>query len=290
MVNDIWKREFCPRFLRVDHHKPHQFVVCQWQHSQQVHLGYFIYRWCMATLFLTIMICSICDVNRNEKDFGVPYIKWPIYLTNWGYTVYTFQALLGAFLVTQQYVLEKKHGNYVPVRKRLNFGYKVYWVTHTISVVSSLGITICYWAAVYNPEMHKLDALNILVHACNSIFMVIDFLLVAHPFRLLHCYWPFLFTGLYILFNFIYFELGGTDRHDRAYIYPLLDWRNPRKSLLVTVFGLIFVLVVHSIVWILFLLKRWLSGSLSSKSEITLNGEVYRQPNSECVQMDVVEC
>jgi hypothetical protein len=107
--------------------------------------------------------------------------------------------------------------------------------------------------------IHRLDALNLMVHAFNSVFMVIDLFLVAHPFRLLHCYWPFLITVCYVVFSYIYYESGGTDRYDRHFVYPLLDWRVPKKTAASSVFGLVFVLMVHCVAWFLFLIRKWIA-------------------------------
>lgn len=106
--------------------------------------------------------------------------------------------------------------------------------------------------------IHKLDALNLMFHAFNSVFMVIDLFLVAHPFRLLHCYWPLLITMCYVVFSFIYYESGGTDRFDRPFVYPLLDWRVPKRTAVSSVFGLVFVLIVHCVAWFLFLIRKWI--------------------------------
>jgi len=108
-------------------------------------------------------------------------------------------------------------------------------------------------------DIHRLDALNLMVHAFNSVFMVIDLFLVAHPFRLLHCYWPFLITVCYVVFSYIYYESGGTDRHDRPFVYPLLDWRLPKRTAVSSVFGLVFVLTVHCVTWFLFLIRKWIA-------------------------------
>ncbi|XP_067002083.2 protein rolling stone [Anabrus simplex] len=287
MVNKLWRREFRPQFLQVEHHRPEQFVLCQWQKTSEVKLVYLTYRWVMAAFFVSVMICSICDAGRNN-DFGVRYVKWGIYLTNWGYTVCTIQAVLAAALITRQLIKEKKEGELQPRESRsMPLTYKVYWVLHTAAVVLALGVTICYWAAVYNPEFHTLDALNLLLHAFNTVFMLIDFALVSHPFRLLHCYWPFLFTVAYLTFSFIYYQLGGTDRHDRPYVYPILDWRKPRQTLIVSVLGLAFVLVVHLSVWFLFLLRRWLSLRLNKKHEEPLQNGTVPQT---AIPMDTVTC
>jgi len=83
----------------------------QWQSRLRVHLVYLTYRWFLAILFVATLILSICDPGRSNKNSGLPYIsKWPIYLTNWGYTVCTTQAVLGAWLLTHRLFEERKSG------------------------------------------------------------------------------------------------------------------------------------------------------------------------------------
>lgn len=57
-----------------------------------------------------------------------------------------------------------------------------------------------------------LDAMNIIVHAINSVIMLIDVWIVSHPIRILHFYWPMLLGICYVIFNFIYYVAGGTSR------------------------------------------------------------------------------
>lgn len=62
------------------------------------------------------------------------------------------------------------------------------------------------------PEIHKIDALNIMVHVFNSVIMLIDLAIVGHPIKLSHVYFT---TGIglaYGIFTGIYFLAGGTDR------------------------------------------------------------------------------
>jgi hypothetical protein len=83
----------------------------QWQSRLSVHPVYLTYRWFLAILFLATMIFSICDPGRGNKNSGSWYIsRWPIYLTHWGYTVCTTQALLGAWLLTCKLVAERNEG------------------------------------------------------------------------------------------------------------------------------------------------------------------------------------
>lgn len=58
-----------------------------------------------------------------------------------------------------------------------------------------------------------MDAVNLMVHVLNSIFMMIDLAIVGHPIRLNHAYFT---TGVgvcYAIFSVIYFLAGGTNRY-----------------------------------------------------------------------------
>lgn len=52
--------------------------------------------------------------------------------------------------------------------------------------------------------------MNLIVHAFNSIAMLLDLWIVAHPVRLLHCGWTILFGLCYVIFSAIYYLAGGT--------------------------------------------------------------------------------
>jgi hypothetical protein len=120
-----------------------------------------------------------------------------------------------------------------------------------------------------------------MIHAFNSVFMVTDLFLAAHPFRLLHCYWPLLVTVCYIVFSYIYYEFGGTDRQDRPVVYSLLDWRLPIRAAISSVFGLLVTLSIHCITWFLFLMRKWIA--LSIKKKITL--PTYEEKNHTLSEM-----
>lgn len=66
---------------------------------------------------------------------------------------------------------------------------------------------------IFLSGFHKLDAVNVLVHAVNSMLMLIDLCIVSHPTRLLHFYWPLTFALSYVMFSAVYFIAGGTDRY-----------------------------------------------------------------------------
>jgi hypothetical protein len=140
--------------------------------------------------------------------------------------------------------------------------------------------------------IHRLDALNLMVHAFNSVFMVTDLFLIAHPFRLLHCYWPLFITLCYVWFSYIYYESGGTDRHDRPFVYPLLDWRLPKRALKSSLFGLVFVLTVHCVAWLLSLIRKWIALLVKKRTALPIYEEKYHTPSKlqPALQMDDINC
>lgn len=140
--------------------------------------------------------------------------------------------------------------------------------------------------------IHKLDILNLMIHAFNSVLMVTDLFLAAHPFRLLHCYWPLLLTVCYIVFSYIYYEFGGTDRQDRPVVYSLLDWRLPIRAAISSVFGLLITLSAHCVTWLLFLTRKWIALSIKKKTDLHTYEEKNHTPSEiqPALQMNDIIC
>lgn len=132
--------------------------------------------------------------------------------------------------------------------------FKIYWSIHNTSMILSLLITLMYWTVIHTPEK-PLDTTNFFTHACNSIFMFIDFVIVAHPIRLMHVVWPLLAGTLYGLFTLIYYLAGGEDPDGYPFIYPMMDWSKPGLVIPV-VFGImIFIVLLHTSVFWMYRLR-----------------------------------
>lgn len=101
---------------------------------------------------------------------------------------------------------------YVPEKDLRPAVYSTYWVLFTISVDGAIAISSIYWGLVYDSRVHTFDTLNVFMHIVNAALMLFDLLIVAQPMRILHCYWPFGFALVYILFNVVYYAAGGTDK------------------------------------------------------------------------------
>jgi hypothetical protein len=260
MMKTIWRKEFSVRSFGFSHDRPEQFVRCQWQKKAGINFTYLVYRLAFAILFLSVWVWSLFSAEEQNTPTENYLSKWPIYLTNWGYTLCTFQALLALGLVTQQLIKERKTGLTVD-HVQMPFMYKVYWLLHTLAVVIAIGITGSYFLVVYDPAIHKLTALNLLIHAFNAFLMVLDVIVVAHPFRLLHLCWTLLFTFTYFCFSVIYHFAGGTGKNNAPSIYPALDWNKVESTLPIVSLGMLAVILAHFFVWLTVIVRKRLAGS-----------------------------
>jgi hypothetical protein len=109
--------------------------------------------------------------------------------------------------------------------------------------------------------IHTLSALNLLMHAFNSICMVLDVIMVAHPFRLIHFCWSLLFIFTYFCFSVIYHLAGGTGKNNTPYIYPALDWSKVESTIPIAILGVLAVIVSHLCVWLIVLARKRIAGS-----------------------------
>lgn len=115
-------------------------------------------------------IVDLAHINQSPADRA----RWLIYLTNWGFTVCTIQAMLSTSMLSYSFLTanngdagRKNHSSqhvlffiylYIhvlsePTAEADNGAlklYKVYWVTHIIATDIAFGITIIYWLFIYD--------------------------------------------------------------------------------------------------------------------------------------------
>ncbi|XP_055683041.1 protein rolling stone [Lutzomyia longipalpis] len=257
MVTKIWNSCFpdTDPAQEPDQVHRHNFYLCQWQTSKQVKIIYLLYRWLAAILFLAVLSCSLLDIGRSDTEhYEHHYAKWWIYLTHWALLACTLQAWLAAWIVTQGMMVDRDDFEIQRLAKT-RITHRMYWVLYTIATVYSFIVTICYWTIVHDPEINKLDAVNLMVHVLNSVLMLIDLAIVGQPIRLSHAYWTTGIGVIYAIFTGIYFLAGGTNRRNLESIYPLLDWRRPGKAIVISACGILFVFIVHLAVFCLYRLR-----------------------------------
>lgn len=75
--------------------------------------------------------------------------------------------------------------------------------------IQYMHLIICLFLLI--SALQPVDVINVTTHVLNSVVSLFDFLLVAHPYRLLHFYWTLIYGLAYVLFTVIYYLAGGTD-------------------------------------------------------------------------------
>jgi hypothetical protein len=91
--------------------------------------------------------------------------------------------------------------------------------------------------------------------------MVLDVIIVAHPFRLIHVCWSLLFIFVYFCFSAIYHLAGGTGKNNTPYIYPALNWSKVESTIPIVILGMLAVIASHLCVWLIVLIRKRIAGS-----------------------------
>lgn len=245
MVSKFWCQEIGRRWRQRLQQSPHARLLTEPKCQQYVAIWYLFYRWIIFLIWAAFLVCSVCEFGSYHPFYM--YDKWPIYLTNWDVTLGFTQALIGGILVSKRWRLQRSVPEFDPCRLKLESPERLYWFLYVITTNIAIGVTVSYWLTVYNPKMHQLDPLNIMMHVCNSVLMVIDLFVTSIPFRLRNFWWCLSVVVLYLIFSLIYYVAGGLDRNGYHYIYKILDWKRPARTLLVCAGGLTFVTVLHCV-------------------------------------------
>lgn len=89
--------------------------------------------------------------------------------------------------------------------------------------------------SLFSPEIHDINALNLLVHGGNSLVMLCELIVTAHPIRMAHALYGAGAGLAYGVFSALYWVAGGTDRVGLPAIYPALDWNKPGMTVLTVI-------------------------------------------------------
>ncbi|XP_063982418.1 protein rolling stone-like isoform X2 [Diachasmimorpha longicaudata] len=242
MVNNIWCRKLSHIWHQKTPEPPHGRSFSEPRCQSHLSRWYLCYRWLITLVWVTIILCSIFELG-SSKPLGKSHL-WPIYLTNWDLALGFTQSLFALYLVIRRWQLQKgldfDVGN-------IKYGKteKIYWFFYTVTSSLAVGVTCTYWATVYDPKIHQVDLLNIMLHVCNSCLMIIDLLVTKIPLRFRHCWWCPTVAISYLMFTIVYHSAGGLDKQGNPCIYKVLNWSKPEKTILVCLGGLSFLVVVH---------------------------------------------
>ncbi|XP_041974859.1 protein rolling stone-like isoform X2 [Aricia agestis] len=239
MLGRIWHAG--RRSLELEHSPHHQFACCQWQTGTAPARAYLVYRWLLFLTLLSIGISSFA-CQRLPRLYEGPaielnYFKWFIYFTNWGFILIILQAAL-ALAVVQRYrnvntfsiSCDEEEMIGLPRRRRTPLLCRVYWLCQIVATDLAFVITLIYWTLVHDPKIHDVNTLNVLVHGGNSLVMLVELCVTAHPVRAAHALYGASFGLAYGVFSALYWAAGGTDRIGSPAIYPALDWNKPGSA------------------------------------------------------------
>lgn len=119
------------------------FIIFQWQHDKSTpNIKYCLYRVSIFIIFFVSWIFTYV----NESSDGKP--RWPIYLTNWGYTLCTLQSLLCSVMLVTCLIAEKSVSKSAWKDKVLRL-YSTYWVVNVIATPVAFTISIIYWTLIF---------------------------------------------------------------------------------------------------------------------------------------------
>ena len=208
-----------------------------------------------AAYFIFVVILSLFTAGECKQ------LKfYAIYLTNWNVVLNGTSALFGAILITFYY-----RGKIRLENDKMPNVFKLYWLLVTSSTVLSATISGIYWPFIYVGRDKGLnDALS---HAGNTIFMIIDIFINAHPPRFGHFIYPLSFGMFYVfIFSIPYTLLGGTDRDYNNFIYSVLDWRNNTSGALsFSLAAIVFIIMTHFVLTSFGVFRLYISKVMKSR-------------------------
>ena len=188
---------------------------------------YVIYRWTLAIYCLVAMTLSITEHSQG---------KWIYLLTSLNYIIGTTYFLFAAVIVTWHFANPRqsqpggsavqrreqrmstvalKEEEATAITKPFKVTCQVHWFLHNLALNICTFVFVCFWVIIapnrtrgYPPTLHTFLVFD--RHGINLVLLIVDFLLIRIPTRILHCIYPSISLGLYFLYNYIYWSKTGS--------------------------------------------------------------------------------
>ncbi|XP_013197076.2 protein rolling stone-like isoform X2 [Amyelois transitella] len=188
-----------------------------------------------------IMTWAFCALPGGNKA------KFFIYMTHWGLIMVFLESLFGIIVAVRKPMEAKSDATF-----GLPWYVKTYWLLYNVTIPVAFLISTFYWGLLkssgkmsyYTPH----PVLDMMLHGVNSVVMLVELVLSAHPSRLVHIFQPLLFALAYLGFNLTYYYAGGYDPFGHTYVYPVMDWSKPQETLVVVALTGVFLSACHLIV------------------------------------------
>ncbi|XP_033628041.1 protein rolling stone-like [Asterias rubens] len=130
--------------------------------------------------------------------------------------------------------------------------FKFSWLLFNICLAVNPIVTVIFWVFLADPISNPLSsAINVHLHALNTVFIYLDLFISATPVRFIHFVYAILYGLMYTTFTLIYYWAGGLNPiSGETGIYPhILDWANPGFTMLSIFAVIIIVPLTHLAGW-----------------------------------------
>ncbi|XP_033096653.1 protein rolling stone-like [Anneissia japonica] len=249
--------------------------LCNWKWQPT---SYILYRHLIAVYQLTWCILVIVEWGTDPHYSPVDTKwKWLIYISDWSYLLLTLYFIFAAVAVTVYHACNCNSSDKDPSIELAERGggsnqnnfyepsmpwyLKFMWFLQVTAYSAAVAVTILYWVLEYDPPGDSIHAYGVHVHGVNVVLVLIDLLIVATPYRLLHFIYPSLYSFVYFVFTAIYWAAGGLNPNGNPWIYKgSLDWEtDPGLSAIVAALTVVVAApMLQVLFWLLFKIKEFI--------------------------------
>lgn len=236
---EVFRQEFrCRNFIWCHTHEA-DFVLSQWRSTDQTDICYLVYR-----LFHSLMFLLVFTIYATVTFQSVTTsLRGLAYITTWSYIICIVYSIYATIYIQ---CIAKRKDFFVVMD--ISVPSKLLWILHSLAIDLAFSVSILFWLGKFFCK--KIFPLHTdLMHIWNSIFMLMDFFVVAIPIRILHVYASVIVALIYAVFTYVYYYLGDVaGTHKQYALYPLLDWKNDVITAVFVVVGSTAFLVIFRFV------------------------------------------
>lgn len=99
-------------------------------------------------------------------------------------------------------------------------------------------------------------------HTVNTAYVIVDTMVTAVPFRILHMIMTIMLGSCYSLFNALYFLNNGKILDGRHYAYQVLKWTRPSEAIVTCVLCLFLAILSQLVLYGIYILRHWIFSKI----------------------------
>ncbi|KAK7483684.1 hypothetical protein BaRGS_00025117 [Batillaria attramentaria] len=117
-------------------------------------------------------------------------------------------------------------------------------------------------------------------HTANTVYVVVDMLVIGAPFRVFHMFFPITLGSCYAIFNAIYFlndgptRMFGDEEGARHLAYNFLSWHKPVEAIITCVVAMFLCVIAQIVLFVLFRLRVCVWQKLYGDCEGRMDSEL----------------